>query len=140
HSKANKTLPGGLTVTIALSKPVSEQWAGGSAIEGRVTGDVKWRGAVVIPRDALAHGRLRRMDRYSDRAGDYFVVALEFIEIETRDSLIGFLADLTAVVRLPGLDLQWSTYHREMSTPRSGTTVVTTEKSSLPEVLGVGAF
>lgn len=139
HPKAEETLPAGLDVTIALTTPVSERSAVGTAIEGRVTHDVRERGVVLIPRNAVAHGRIRRMDRFTDLSGDYLVVALEFIEIETTGALVRFFADLTDVQRLPGLDLQWSTSHR-WSFQSGRRRVVTTQGSFLPTVPGVGAF
>jgi len=76
---------------------------------------------------------------FTDRSGDYLVVALEFIEIETTGALVRFFADLADVQRLPGLDLQWRTSHR-WSFQNGRRRVVTTQGSFLPTVPGVGAF
>jgi hypothetical protein len=139
HPKTDETLPPGLDVTVALTTPVSEKSVVGTAIEGRVTHDVRSHGELLIPRNAVARGRIRRIDRFSDRSGDYLVVALEFIEIETTGSVVRFFADLTDVQRLPGLDLRWSTSHRSATFVRNQR-VVTTQQSFLPNLPGVGAF
>ena len=139
HPKAEKILPPGLELAVRLSIPVTEQLAVGTAIEGRVSKDVRFRGAVLVPRDAVARGRVRRMDRFTDESGGYLVVALEFVEIETPDAELRFLAGLTSVERVAGLDLLWRTRHvaSEQDQRRK---VTTTYESSLPYVPGVGAF
>jgi hypothetical protein len=139
HPKQEQTLPAGLEITIALAGPLNQHSLVGSAIEGRVTHDVRTRDGVLIPRNAVAHGRIRRMDPYSDRSGNYFIVALEFIEIETSNSLVRFFADLMDVQHLPGLDFRWSTSQRS-SVFDGRKRIVTTQQSFLPNLPGVGAF
>jgi hypothetical protein len=102
--RAEGTLPPELRVTIALSAPLDDRAPVGSLVEGKVVGRVMQKGMVLIPEGALVKGRVRRLERYSD-AGDYFIVALEFVEIETSSASLRFYADLQDIDRSEGAEM-----------------------------------
>jgi hypothetical protein len=81
------------------------------------------------------------LERYSD-AGKYFVVGIEFTEVQTPDSLFRFYADLQNVDALP--DVQWvisSVGTRMRDLPRETRSyTTTTETISVPNLPGVGCF
>jgi hypothetical protein len=134
-------LPAGLPVTVALTTPVTDKAAVGELLEGRVTGDVALKGKVLMANGSVVKGRIRRLERYSD-AGKYFVVGIEFTEVQTPDSLFRFYADLQNVDALP--DVQWvisSVGTRMRDLPRETRSyTTTTETISVPNLPGVGCF
>jgi hypothetical protein len=99
------TLPPGLRITVALSAPLNDGAAVGALIEGRVAASVMQKGKVLVPEGALVKGRIRRLERYSDsEAGDYFIVALEFMQIETPSASLRFYSELRDVDHIAGAD------------------------------------
>ena len=91
-----RPLPAGLEVAITLSAPIDETMAVGSMIDGVIVADPKSNGAVPIPPKSLVHGRIRRLERYTEPV-PYFVVALEFTEAELAGVRYRFYADLVSV-------------------------------------------
>lgn len=89
-------LPPGLRVTIELTTPVTERDAVGKQIEGRVVEPVMQKRKVIVPAGAAVRGRIRRMERHAD-SGGYFVVGLEFTEVEVGDAPARFYAILQDV-------------------------------------------
>jgi hypothetical protein len=59
------SLPGGLTVTIALEAPVTDRAAVGELIEGHVVGNLSFHGKTVIADGTTVHGRIRQMEHYA---------------------------------------------------------------------------
>jgi hypothetical protein len=98
------TLPPGLRITVALSAPLDDHAAVGSLIEGKVAAGVMQKSKVLVPAGALVKGRIRRLERYSD-AGDYFILALEFMRIETPSANLRFYSELQDVDRPMGVDM-----------------------------------
>ena len=96
-------LPPGLRVTVALHDPLGDQAPVGSLLTGKVAAAVVQKGKVLVPEGALAKGRIRRLERYSD-AGDYFILALEFVQVETPSGRLRFYAEMQDVDRLPGVE------------------------------------
>jgi|SRR5271157_244387 len=101
---AEGALPPGLRITVALSAPLSDAAPVGSLIEGKVAASVMQKGKVLVPEGALVKGRMRRLERYSD-AGDYFILALEFMQIETPSASLRFYSELQDVDRTEGVDM-----------------------------------
>ena len=140
-SEAPETVPAGLLVSIVLTTPLSEQANVGQLIRGRVSGDVAHKGRILIPNGAVVTGRVRRLERYS-QPEDYFIVALEFSEIEAGASRLRFYADLQEMDRTPGVEQTLSNSSRYSRDQQSlgAIVVTTTEHVRLPDLPGVGSF
>lgn len=143
---AEGTLPPALLITVAASSSLDDRAPVGALIEGRVAGTVMHKGKVLVPEGALVKGRIRRLERYSD-AGDYFIVALEFIEIETPAAQLRFYAELQNVDRPQGVEMVYRTTREERGEIEApgGAKRLTWSKTSgvrifTHEVPGVGTF
>lgn len=135
---AMSNLPVGLRLAVTLTTPVQADTPVGAALQGRVAGAVRLQGKPLVPDGALVHGRLRRLDRFSDASGDYWIVGVEFIEIELPGVRFRFIADLEDV-QAAGLEWQWSTSNTSVQRGRRRS-VTTTQSTYLPDLPGVGAF
>jgi hypothetical protein len=138
-------LPGGLQVAVKLRSRVSSDLAVGTLIDGVVAGDVKDKHAMVIPAGSPVRGRIRRMERYTDPFV-YFVVGIEFTEVEVEGIRHIFYADLEEIDSAPGVELTLSTKNNGLDTPRDqlggpGTvTTVTRERIVVHSLPGVATF
>src|SRR5665213_2967761 len=99
-----RRLPGGLQVTVKLRGRLSSDMVVGTLTDGVVAGDVKDKHAVVIPAGSPVRGRIRRMERYADPFA-YFVVGIEFTEVEVEGIRHIFYADLVDIDSVPGVQL-----------------------------------
>jgi len=100
----NVELPPGLELTIGLDTPVdSEKALAGDPIRGRVEADATLKGKVVVHKDALVSGRLRRLEQHLE-GWPYVLVRLEFTEIEFEGKTARFFAELEKVVPMPGAE------------------------------------
>lgn len=102
--QVEQPVPGGLLVPLSLSVPITQQAAIGQPIEAKVTGNVLYKNQIIIPEGSLVRGRVRRLERYS-QPENYFIVALEFNEIQAGDSLLRFYADLQQIETAAGVEL-----------------------------------
>jgi len=146
YPAAEGTLPPGLRITVALSASLSDSAPVGSLIEGKVAASVMQKGKVLIPVGALVKGRIRRLERYSD-AGDYFIVALEFMRIETPSATLRFYSELQDVDRPEGVDMILVTtsvgrgeYHWDINHTDSKQSKTDHVRIWTQEVPGVGTF
>ena len=137
----NRELLPALQVVIRLSTRITEKTAVGALTEGVVEGNVLRKKRVLIPNGSPVRGRLRRLD-WHDENGGYFVVALEFTEIEAAGTRYRFFADLVDTDRLPGLRQNIFTHKLEAATFPNGGKVTrdSTDVLSLPDLPGVGSF
>jgi len=136
---------GGLNVEINLSSLISSDMAVGTLIDGVIATDVRDKRVVVIPAGSPVRGRIRRMERYSDPFV-YFVVGLEFTELEVHGVRHIFYADLVDIDAAPGVELRLSigsdgagTPKNEVSTPGT-VTIVTKEHVVIHKLPGVATF
>jgi len=134
HPISEGTLPPGLPMVITLTTPVTAEAAVGTLIHGKVSGAIRLRGQELVPDGALVRGRIRRLERFSDASSDYYILGLEFNEIELRESVLRFFADLQKI-ESPGVEWLWST-----SSTTTHRRVTATESTYLPDLPGVGAF
>jgi hypothetical protein len=92
---ASDAVPGAvppfLPVAVRLATPITDHDAVGTLIQGKVTGEVRHKGRVLIPDGAVVHGRIRRLERRGETRD--FIVGLEFTEVETAEGRMRFLAD-----------------------------------------------
>lgn len=131
-------LPAGLSVPIAIWTPLNSLCSVGALVEGRVSVNVNVKGKTVIPQGAVVRGRLRQLEFYPD-GGGYFVVGIEFTDIEAGGSDWRFFADLEGGAFLPGLDWLTARFssHKLPSNDPTVSGGVTIQRPDLP---GVGAF
>jgi hypothetical protein len=144
---APKSLPEGalpvdLRVTIALTSGLTDHAAVGSLVEGKVVGNVMQKAKVFVPSGARVEGRVRRLERYSDSAkGEYFLLAIEFTNIETPDRIVPFYAGLEQSDSLDGLESPTANPLAARSTPVTGPMAqMRVEHVSVHQVPGVGTF
>jgi len=97
-----RPLPAGLEVAVKLRSRVSEEMAVGTLIDGAVANTVSLKHAEMIPAGSMVRGRVRRMERYTDPF-PYFVVGLEFTEVEVQGIRNLFYAELIAMDPAPGI-------------------------------------
>jgi hypothetical protein len=137
---AGQALPKGLDVAMALATPITEKDLVGSSISAKVLSPVRSKGKVLIPEGATVQGRIRRLEHHTGQSG-YFVVGLEFTDIESGDAVVRFYAELHDIDRSPGIawTLRKSTTQRRGGPYLQGETTVSEEiyAASLP---GVGTF
>jgi hypothetical protein len=95
-------LPAGLQLTIRLDTPVdSDKALVGDPISGKVDLDAKVKGKVVVHKDALVSGRLRRVEQHLE-GFPYVLVRLEFTQIEFEGKTARFFAELEKIIPVPG--------------------------------------
>ena len=98
-----RPLPGGLPITVQLRSRVNGDTAVGTLIEGVVADNVPLKHAVVVPAGSPVRGRVRRLERYTNPFS-YFVVGLEFTEVEIEGVRHLFYADLAGIDRAAGVE------------------------------------
>jgi hypothetical protein len=131
-----QVIPAGLSVTIALTVPLTDRMMAGELVEGKVAGNVVARGGVVIPNGSLVHGRVRRLERFSE-SGGYFSIGLEFTDIDAGGTPLRFFADLQNVDEIPALERTLVSDHTQLG-PMSQ--LRTIDRITMPELPGVGSF
>ena len=94
-------VPAALPVTIRLTTPITDRDAPGMPIEGRVVGEVRSKGGIVLEDGAPVRGRVRRLDV---GVGGGHVVGLEFTEVQARGVPLRFYADLLSVEKRKGVE------------------------------------
>lgn len=134
---AGEKVPALLAVTVELQTPITANDAVGMPLEGRVLGDVLRKGKVAIPGGSVVRGRLRRLERTDLKPG-YFVVGIEFTEIEIRGEPTLFYADWIKLDHRNGVQEALSSRIYRPSYP--GISREALETISLPEIPGVASF
>jgi hypothetical protein len=129
-----KPLPPALDIITRLSAPITLENAVGGLIEAAVSGNVPRKGKVLIPDGSPVRGRVRRME-WNDEKGGYYIVGLEFTEVDGAGVRYRFFADLQALERLPGVE-----YTLVTDSTRGRQSAGSTEILTLPAVPGVGLF
>ena len=94
----NVELPAGLQLTLRLETPIdSEKALVGDPISARVDVDAMLKGKVVVHKDALVSGRLRRLEQHLE-GWPYVLARLEFTEIEFEGKTARFFAELEKLI------------------------------------------
>lgn len=124
-------LPALLAVTIQTTTPISDTDPVGKRIEGRITGDVRHKGKVLIADGTVVQGRLRRLERY--QGGANYVVGLEFTDLETFEGPAHFYADLLSLDKRKDIHAQLEERVLTLSGPRN-------IEITLHELPGVASF
>jgi hypothetical protein len=137
-----RSLPAGLQIAVKLRTPVSSDLAVGALIDGVVDGDVAVKHKVVIAAGSPVHGRVRRMERYTDPF-PYFVVALEFTEVQVEGIRYRFYADPVDIERIAGVEQRlWTKDEYEARSLFGGGSVSRQHRENLflPVLPGVAMF
>jgi hypothetical protein len=139
--EVNRELLPALPVVVKLSTRITEKTTVGALIEGVVEGNVLYKKSVLIPGGSPVRGRVRRLE-WNDEKGGYFVVAVEFTEIEAAGTRYRFFADLEGTDALPGLrpTIRTPKPPEKSSLRGGGATVYSDETLLLPDLPGVGSF
>ncbi len=98
-----RPLPPGLAIAVKLSSQISGDTTVGSLIEGVVESNVTVKREVVVPAGSRVRGRIRRLERYAEPF-PYFIVGLEFTEVEVQGIRRLFYADLISLEPAPGVE------------------------------------
>jgi len=98
-----RALPAGLEIAVKLRTGISSDMAVGTLIDGIVAGNVSVKPKVVIAAGSPVCGRIRRLERYTDPF-PYFVVALEFTEVQAEGIRYRFYADPIDIEPIAGLE------------------------------------
>jgi hypothetical protein len=131
-AQLESNVPAKLRVTIEVTSPISSEDRVGKLISGRVAGDVRRKGKVVLKDGTPVRGRIRRLERYED--GSHFIVGLEFMEVQSQEVPLRFYADL---IRLEKWESVQQALRKEALLPNSyGSSV----EIMLPELPGVASF
>jgi hypothetical protein len=94
-------LPAGLQLTIRLDTPIdSDKALVGDPISGKVDVEAKVKGKVVVHKDALVSGRLRRLEQHLE-GWPYVLARLEFTRIEFEGKTARFFAEFEKILPLP---------------------------------------
>jgi len=97
-------LPSGLQLSLRLETPIDAGSAHvGDLVTALVDGDAKHKGTVVVPKDAMVSGRLRRVELHKE-GWPYVLVGLELIQIEFDGKQSRFFAELEKVTLPPGAE------------------------------------
>lgn len=110
-----RTLPAGLEIPVKLRTRISGDMAVGSLIDGVVASNVSAKGKVAVTAGAPVRGRIRRLEHYKDPF-PYFVVALEFAEVDVGGSGTAFTPSRWRSSLPPG----WNKRCRSRARQRSG--------------------
>jgi hypothetical protein len=130
--ESENVLPASLRVTIQVTSPITDRDTVGKLIEGRVAGDVRRKGRVVLEDGAPVHGRIRRLDRYE--GGGHFIVSLEFTEVQAHGTPLRFYADLVSLEKWKGVQ---PALRKDVLLPNYIGSAV---EITLPELPGVASF
>lgn len=131
-AESERNVPAQLRVTIEVTSSISNDDEAGRLIEGRVVGDVRRKGKIVLENGAPVRGRIRHIERYQD--GHHFIVGLEFTEVRAQGVPLRFYADLAELVKWRSVE---PALRKEMLFPNSyGSSLEIT----LPELPGIASF
>ena len=96
-------VPGGLLLEVALETPIaSATSATGDPVTAVLRKAVKKSGAVIAPKGALLHGRITTLRRENGPRSAYYVVGLEFFEMEFPGAKGAIQTELDQIVAAGG--------------------------------------
>ena len=123
-----------LDIVTRLGTPITSDTSVGSLLTATVSGNVPRKGPVLIPDGSTVRGIVRRMEWNAEKGG-YYIVAIEFTDIDAAGVRYRFNADLQSMDRTPGIGITLVT-DGTMNKQVAGTT----EILWLPDLPGVGQF
>lgn len=126
------SLPALLKVAIEVTSSISDKDAVGKLIEGRVVGDVRRKGKVILEDGSPVRGRIRRLQRFIGTG--HFIVGLEFTEVQALGAPLRFYADLVSLEKRQ--DLQTAPRERVLVPNREADAA----EVLVPNLPGVASF
>jgi len=94
-------VPPFLLIKLQHTTPITSNDTVGKLIEAKVSGDVVQKRMIIVPNGSLARGRIRRLERYEGGRGEYYIVGLEYTEVEASRGPLRFYADLVQMDKRP---------------------------------------
>lgn len=123
-------LPKGVDLELSLLAAIDlEKAAIGDPVRARVDRDVKKDGRILIPKGAIASGRITRLERNEK----YSLVGLEFPEIEAPGILARMKGDVTNTVGVGPVSQRISIHGRSAKQPGEGLIPVNQTQLRLPK-------
>jgi hypothetical protein len=103
QNSAEAPLPAGVVLPLRLAAAIdSDTAAVGDAISAVTTRSVLLVGGLAFPAGTTVRGRIRKMERHFEPA-PYFVVGLEFNQLELGSHRIAFLAEMKDMTPIAGM-------------------------------------
>jgi len=123
-------MPAGIVMPLRLTAAIDSATAAvGDTLTAVTTRNVLVVGGIDFPAGTTVRGRIRKMERHFDPM-PYFVVGLEFNELDTGSRRIPFFAEMKNMTRVPGM----------LADGAVGMPALARMQSSLPRIPGVAAF
>lgn len=97
-------IPAGLRFAVRLNRTVDSRSAAvGEELSARVESPVEFKKAILVPRDAVLRGRIRRFERYSAPRA-HFIVGLEFTDVDFPGHHARFFGEMASIDPVPGIE------------------------------------
>jgi hypothetical protein len=135
-------IPAGLEISVRMAQAIDSKTAAvGDSIRAIIEAPVRSHGADLIPKGALLLGRIRRLERQL-APRPYYLVGLEFTDIEFLGHHARFIGQMLGTVPLAGLALGVGTYNMDRNTAGVAGNLITThsETEIAFKVPGVSTF
>ena len=135
-------IPAGLEIFVRMAQAIDSKAAAvGDSIRAIIEAPVRSHGADLIPKGALLLGRIRRLERQL-APRPYYLVGLEFTDIEFAGHHARFIGQMLGTVPVPGLALGVGTYNMDRNTAGVAGYLITThsETEIAFKVPGVSIF
>jgi hypothetical protein len=135
-------IPAGLEISVRMAQAIDSKAAAvGDSIRAIIDAPVRSHGADLIPKGALLLGRIRRLERQL-APRPYYLVGLEFTDVEFAGHHARFIGQMLGTVPVPGLALGVGTYNMDRNTAGvAGYLITTHSETEVPfKVPGVSTF
>lgn len=135
-------IPAGLEIPVRMAQVIDSKTAAvGDSIRAIIYAPVRSHSAVLIPKGALLVGRIRRLERQLEPQ-PYYLVGLEFTDIEFAGHHARFTGKMFGTVPIPGFALGVSTYSMDRNTAGvAGHLTYTRTETEVPfKIPGVSTF
>ena len=135
-------IPAGLEISVRMAQAIDSKTAAvGDSIRAIIEAPVRSHGADLIPKGALLLGRIRRLERQL-APRPYYLVGLEFTDIEFAGHHARFIGQMLGTAPVPGLAPGVGTYNMDRNTAGVAGYLITThsETEIAFKVPGVSTF
>jgi hypothetical protein len=135
-------IPAGLEISVRMAQAIDSKTAAvGDSIRAIIDMPVRSHGTDLIPKGALLLGRIRRLERQLE-PHPYYLVGLEFTDIEFAGHHARFTGQMFGAAAIPGLALGLSTNSMNRNTAGvAGHLLTTHTETEVPfKVPGVSTF
>lgn len=135
-------LPAALEISVRMAQAIDSKTAAvGDSIRAIINAPVRSHGSDIIPMGAFLLGRIRRLERQLNPR-PYYLVGLEFTDIEFAGHHARFIGQMLGTVPVPGLASGVGTYNMDRNTAGVAGYLITTQtETEIPvKVPGVSTF